>query len=80
VLAFGILCTHCLLAANSSVIGSVVDDSGHPVAGARVLMRYAPFRSIGSPLPEHRSGIATRPESLRLRVSASTFLSRGRYA
>jgi len=42
VLALGILGAHCLLAANSSVTGSVVDDSGHPIAGARVLISYAP--------------------------------------
>ena len=43
VLAFGILCTHCLLAANGSgsLTGSIVDDSGRGVAGARVLVSYA---------------------------------------
>jgi len=30
------------LAANNSVTGSVVDDSGHSIAGARVLISYAP--------------------------------------
>jgi hypothetical protein len=42
VLALGVLGAHCLLAANSSVTGSVVDDSGHPVAGVRVLISHAP--------------------------------------
>jgi Carboxypeptidase regulatory-like domain len=49
VLALGILGAHCLLAANTSVTGSVVDDSGHPVAGARVLISHAP--SIKPPVP-----------------------------
>ena len=48
-LALGILCSHCLLAANTGVTGSVVDDSGHPVAGARVLISYAP--SVKAPIP-----------------------------
>jgi hypothetical protein len=48
-LALGIVCAHCLLAANSSVTGSVVDDTGHPIAGARVLISYA--ASIKSPVP-----------------------------
>jgi hypothetical protein len=38
----GALSAYCLLAANTSVTGSVVDDSGHSVAGSRVLISYAP--------------------------------------
>lgn len=47
--AFGILSAHCVLAATGSLIGSVVDDGGKPVAGARVLISYA--TSIKSPIP-----------------------------
>jgi hypothetical protein len=45
VTSFSILATHCLLGANASsasLAGSVVDDSGHPVVGARVLISHAP--------------------------------------
>jgi hypothetical protein len=45
VVAVAILATHCLLgasASSASLTGSVVDDSGHPVAGARVLISHAP--------------------------------------
>jgi hypothetical protein len=49
VLALGFLSAHCLLAANTGVTGSVVDESGHPVAGARVLISYAP--SVKPPVP-----------------------------
>ena len=52
-LAVAILGAHCLLAAadngTGSLTGSVVDDSGHPVAGARVLISHAP--SIKPPVP-----------------------------
>jgi hypothetical protein len=53
VAALAALSAHFLLAANSNsnggLKGSVVDDSGHPVAGARVLVSYAP--SIKAPIP-----------------------------
>jgi hypothetical protein len=52
VVALAALSTHFLLAANGNsnggLKGSVVDDSGHPVAGARVLVSYAP--SIKAPI------------------------------
>lgn len=48
-LALAILVAHCLLAANTGAIGSVVDDTGHAVAGVRVMISYAP--SIKSPVP-----------------------------
>lgn len=40
--AFGILSVRCILAASGAVTGSVVDDTGKPFAGARVLISYAP--------------------------------------
>lgn len=51
VLALGVLSAHCLLAASGTgnLTGSVVDDSGNPVPGARVLINYAP--SIKPPFP-----------------------------
>jgi hypothetical protein len=44
VLALGVLDAHYVAAAaaGGSLTGSVVDDSGRPVAGARVLISYAP--------------------------------------
>jgi hypothetical protein len=52
VVALAALSTHFLLAANGNsnggLKGSVVDDSGHPVAGARVLVSYA--SSIKTPI------------------------------
>lgn len=36
------LSTYFLLAANASVTGTVTDDSGHAVPGARILISYAP--------------------------------------
>jgi hypothetical protein len=41
-LALAVLTAHCLLAANPSLTGTVADDSGHPIPGARVLISYAP--------------------------------------
>jgi Carboxypeptidase regulatory-like domain len=51
VLGIGLLCTHCLLAANGtgSLTGSVLDDSGHPISAARVLVNHAP--SVKPPFP-----------------------------
>lgn len=50
VAAIGLLCAHCLLAADGpgGVAGSVMDDSGHAVAGARVLISHA--ASIAPPI------------------------------
>jgi hypothetical protein len=48
VLALGALSAHCLLAASASVTGSVVDDGGHVVPSARVLISYAP--SVKAPV------------------------------
>ena len=47
-LPLGFLVADCLLAASTSVAGSVVDDSGAPVPGARLLISYAP--SVKSPV------------------------------
>ena len=51
VAGLSLLATHCLwgVTAGGSLIGSVVDDSGHPMAGARVLISHTP--SIQSPVP-----------------------------
>jgi len=48
VLAFGILGAHWMLATNTSVTGTVADDSGHAVPGARILISYAP--SVKAPV------------------------------
>jgi hypothetical protein len=38
---FGMLSAHCLVAA-TGITGAVVDDTGHAVAGARILINYGP--------------------------------------
>jgi hypothetical protein len=55
-LALGILGAHCLLAATASVTGSIVDDGGRPVAGARVLISYAPATKSPVPAPPMITG------------------------
>lgn len=48
VLVLGILGSHWMSAANTSVSGTVVDDSGRAVPGARVLISYPP--SVKAPV------------------------------
>jgi hypothetical protein len=50
-LALAVLTAHCLLAANPSLTGTVADDTGHPIPGARVLISYAPSINLAVPAP-----------------------------
>jgi hypothetical protein len=63
----GIFGAHCLLAANvtssGGLTGSVVDDSGRPVAGARVLISYTP--SIKPPVAPLFSRAALSDETMQ---------------